>query len=85
MFVSKKCNICKKTRIKPKGKAETPDEIATLSAETTIKVSAKQKNRDSHSKIAYVNLIEMESTYHRTCYRNLTREYLSNSANSSKS
>ena len=49
MFVSKKCNICKKTRIKPKGKAETPDEIATLSAETTIKVSAKQKNRDSHS------------------------------------
>ena len=37
MFVSKKCNIYKKTSIKPKGKVETSDETATLSAETTIK------------------------------------------------
>ena len=38
------CNICNKTRIKFKGKVETPDKIATLSAERTIKERAKEKD-----------------------------------------
>ena len=79
------CNICNKTRIKSKGKVETPDKIATLSAERTIKESAKQKDPDFHSKIVYVDLIAKEFKYHRTCYRNFTRDYLSNSTSSSKS
>ena len=45
------CNIFNKTRTKSKGKVETPDKIATLSAERTIKESAKQKDPDFHSKI----------------------------------
>ena len=54
------CNICSKTRIKSTGKVETPDKIATLPAEGTIKVSAKQKDPDFHSKIVYVDLIAKE-------------------------
>ena len=79
------CNICNKTRIKSKGKIETPDKIATLSAERTIKESAKQWNPDFHSKSAYVDLLAKEFKYHRTCYHNITQDYLSNSASSSKS
>ena len=37
------------------------------------------------ARVHYVDLIAKEFTYHRTCYRNLTRDYLSNSATSSKS
>ena len=79
------CNIYSKTRTKSKGKVETPDKIATLSAERTINQSAKQKDPDFHSKIACVNLTAKEFNYHRTCYRNFTRDYLSNYASSSKS
>ena len=70
--------------MKSEGKVETPDKIATLSAERTIKKSAKQKDPVFYSKIAYVGLIAEEFTYHRACYRNFTRKYLSNSASSSK-
>ena len=79
------CDICNKIRIKSKGRVETPDKIAALSAERTIKESAKQKDPDFHSKIVYVDLIAKEFKYHRTCYRNFTRDYLSNSTSSFKS
>ena len=77
------CNIYNKTRTKSKAKEETPDKIATLSAERTITECAKQKDPDFHSKIAYVDLIAREFKYHRTYYRNFTWDYLSNSASSS--
>ena len=54
------CNICNKTRIKSKGKVEALDKIATLSAERTIKESAKQMDPDFHSIIAYADLIAKE-------------------------
>ena len=38
------CNICNKIRIKSKERGETSDKIAALSAERTIKESAKQKD-----------------------------------------
>ena len=79
------CNICNKTCIKSKGKVETPDKIATFLAERTVKESAKQKDPDFNSKIAYVDVIAKEFRYHRTCYRNFTQDYLSNSATSFKS
>ena len=79
------CNIFNKTCIKSKEKVGTRDKIATLSAERTIKEYVKQKDSDFYSKIAYVDVIAKEFMYHRTCHRNLTRDYLSNSASSSKS
>ena len=56
-----------------------------MSAKRTIKESAEHKDPDFHSKIVYVDLIEKEFKYHRTCYRNFTRDYLSNCMNSSNS
>ena len=85
MVVSRRSNIFNKTCIKSKGKVETRNKIATLSAERTIKESVKQKDSDFHSKIAYVDVIAKEFMYHRTCHCNLTRDFLSNSASSSKS
>ena len=37
VFVSKKCNIRKKTCIKSKGKVETPDKIATFQLKEQLK------------------------------------------------
>ena len=71
--------------MKSKGKVETPDKIATLSVDRTIKESAKQKDPDFHSKIADVDLIAKEVQYHQTSCLNFTGEYLSNSASSSLS
>ena len=76
--------ICNKTRMKSKGNVETPNKIATLSAEITNKESEKQKDPDFHSKIAYVDIIAKEFKNHRTCYCIFTRD-LSNSVSSSKS
>ena len=55
-----------------------------INHKSTIKGSAKQKEPDFHSKLAYVYLIATEFKYHRTCYRNCTLDYLPNSTSSSK-
>ena len=76
LLFQEKCQFCKKVRIKYKSKVAVPNKILTSSAETTIKESAQTKDKELHSRIVGVDLIAKEFKYHQVCYREFTRDNL---------
>ena len=71
----KECNICKKYKLKVKGKHEFPITITTLNATETIKAAAMSKKQELHYKIKDLDLISKEFKYHSSCYKEFTRGY----------
>ena len=71
VFLKKKCYICKKYKLKVKGKHKFQITISTLNATETIKAAFMSKNQELHYNIKDLDLISKEFKYHCLATRTL--------------
>ena len=71
VFLKKTCYICKKNKLKVKGKHKFQITISTLNVTETIKAAAMSKNQELHYKIKDLDLISKEFKYHCLVTRTL--------------
>ena len=75
IFPNDECLFCKKRRKKRKGKEEPLTRCETITASDLIKELALSKNDyDLQAKVNDIDLIAREAHYHRSCYRDYTKD-----------
>ena len=67
LIYPKECNICKKCKLKVKGKREFPTTISILNATETIKAAAMSKNQEMRYEVKDLDLTSKEFKYHSSC------------------
>ena len=80
-FYGDKCQMCGHVRKRESGKLAFPNKIVTTDAEEVIKNHTKAKRPDLYSKIETYDLIAHEFKIHRSCYRMLTHDSISEEEN----